>query len=96
MAVHLEMTFGLDITAFLNVFYRMVNGRGLPMGVITDNGGYFAAANKELKALKELKSSDLYEKNQKSNITSENKVAFFNVKVGEGVLVISADVSRGH
>ena len=52
MAVHLEMTFGLDITAFLNVFYRMVNGRGLPMGVITDNGGYFAAANKELKALK--------------------------------------------
>ena len=34
-------------------------------------------------------------KNQKNNITSENKVAFFNVKVGEFVLVISADVSRG-
>ena len=90
------MTFALDMTAFLNEFYRMINGRGVPMEVITDNGGYFAAANKELKALKELKSSDLYEKNKKSNITSENKVAFFNVKVGEGVLVISADASRGH
>ena len=79
------MTFALDMTAFLNEFYRMINGRGVPMEVITDNGGYFAAANKELKALKELKSSDLYEKNQKNNITSENKVAFFNVKVGEFV-----------
>lgn len=85
IAVHLEMTFALDMTAFLNEFYRMINGRGVPMEVIADNGGYFAAANKELKALKELKSSDLYEKNQKNNITSENKVAFFNVKVGEFV-----------
>ena len=85
IAVHLEMTFALDMTAFLNEFYRMINGRGVPMEVIADNGGYFAAANKELKALKELKSSDLYEKNQKNNINSENKVAFFNVKVGEFV-----------
>ena len=32
--VHLEMTFGLNTTAFLNGFYRMVNRRGIP-----DNGG---------------------------------------------------------
>ena len=65
IAVHLEMTFALDMTAFLNEFYRMINGRGVPMEVIADNGGYFAAANKELKGLKELKSSDLYEKKSK-------------------------------
>ena len=53
------------MTAFLNEFYRMINGRGVPMEVIADNGGYFAAANKELKGLKELKSSDLYEKKSK-------------------------------
>ena len=50
-AVHLEMTFGLDTTAFLNGFYRMANRRGVPMEVITDNGRCFVAANKELKQL---------------------------------------------
>ena len=43
------------------------------MEVIRDNGGCFVAANKELKELV----SDLDEgKNQRSNITSENKVVF--------------------
>ena len=41
----------------------MVNRRGVPMEVITDNGGYFVAADKEFKGLV-------------SDFTSENKVAF--------------------
>ena len=45
------MTFGLDTTAFLNGFYRMVNRRGVPMEVITDSSGCFVAASKELKEL---------------------------------------------
>ena len=69
----MKITFGLDATAFLNGFYRMVNKRGVPMEVIRDNGGCFVAANKELKELV----SDLDEgKNQRSNITSEYKVVF--------------------
>ena len=50
-AVDLEMTFGLDTTAFLNGCYRMVNRREAPMEVIADNGGCFKAASKELKEL---------------------------------------------
>ena len=42
----MEMTFGLDTTTFLNGFYRMANRRGVPMEVITDNGGCFVAGNK--------------------------------------------------
>ena len=41
--------FELDNTTFLNRFYRMVNKRGVPTEVITDNDGCFATANKELK-----------------------------------------------
>ena len=44
-AVYLEMTFGLDTAAILNWFYRMVIIRGVPMDVITGNGGCFVAAN---------------------------------------------------
>ena len=50
-AVHLEKTFGLNTTRFLNWFYRMVNRRGVPIEVITDNSGCFVAINKELKKL---------------------------------------------
>ena len=57
----MEMTFGLDTTTFLNGFYRMANRRGVPMEVITDNGGCFVAGNKELKELV----SDLVEKKLK-------------------------------
>ena len=39
----------------------MVNRRGVPMAVITDNGGCFIAANKELKEL----ASDLDEEKSK-------------------------------
>ena len=39
----------------------MVNRRGIPMEVITDNGGCFVAANKEIKELV----SDLDERKMK-------------------------------
>ena len=50
-AVHLELAFGLDTNAFLNAFYRMVNRRGLPQEVVSDNGGNFVGAEKELREL---------------------------------------------
>ena len=50
-AVHLEIAFGLDTCSFLNVFYRMVNRRGLPEEMYSDNGTNFKAADKELKDL---------------------------------------------
>ena len=50
-AVHLEMTYGLDTDAFLSAFFRMVNRRGYPDEVITDNAGNFVAADKDLKKL---------------------------------------------
>ena len=48
-AVHLELAFGLDTDAFLNAFYRMVNRRGLPQEVVSDNEGNFVGAEKELR-----------------------------------------------
>ncbi|XP_015765556.1 PREDICTED: uncharacterized protein LOC107344425 [Acropora digitifera] len=50
-AVHLELAFGLDTDAFLNTFYRMVNRRGLPQEVVSDNGGNFVGAEKEQREL---------------------------------------------
>ena len=50
-AVHLELAFGLDTGAFLNAFYRMVNRRGLPQEVVSDNRGNFVGAEKELREL---------------------------------------------
>ena len=50
-AVYLEMTFGLDTTAFLNGFYRTVNRRAVPVKVITDNGRCFVTSNRELEEL---------------------------------------------
>ena len=47
----MEKPFGLDTIAFLNGFYRVFNRRGVPMEVITDNGGCFVPANKELKEI---------------------------------------------
>ena len=52
-AVHLEMAFGLDADSFLNAFYRMVNRRGLPREMLSDNGTNFVAAERELRELVE-------------------------------------------
>ncbi|CAG2208619.1 unnamed protein product [Mytilus edulis] len=57
-AVHLEVAFGLDTDSFLNAFYRMVNRRGLPKGIISDNGTNFVGANRELKELVALLDKD--------------------------------------
>ena len=50
-AVHLEMAYALDTDSFLKAFYRMVNRRGCPEEVFSDNGSNFIRANKELSAL---------------------------------------------
>ena len=50
-AVHLEMAYGLDTDSFLNAFYHMVNRRGLPEEMISDNGSNFVGAERELREL---------------------------------------------
>jgi len=50
-AVHLEIAFGLDVDSFLSAFYRMINRRGLPEEIISDNGTNFVGAEKELRRL---------------------------------------------
>ena len=50
-AVHLEMSYGLDVQSFLNAFSRMVSRRGLPFEIFSDNGRNFVAADRELKEL---------------------------------------------
>ena len=52
-AVHLEMAYSLSTDGFLNAFYRMVNRRGLPSDVLSDNGTNFVGAKKELQQLME-------------------------------------------
>ena len=58
-AVHLEMTYGLDTTSFLNAFFRMTNRRGMLQEIISDNAGNFIAAEKELKHLWQQKDIDV-------------------------------------
>ncbi len=50
-AVHLEIAYALDTDSFLNAFYRMASRRGLPNEIISNNGGNFVGAEKELKEL---------------------------------------------
>ncbi|XP_046544644.1 uncharacterized protein LOC124254839 [Haliotis rubra] len=45
------MANSMDTDAFLNAFFRMVNRRGLPSEVISDNGTNFVGAVRELKQL---------------------------------------------
>ena len=52
------MAYGLDTDSFLNAFYRMVNRRGLPREMLSDNGGNFVRANKELRELIEVLDQD--------------------------------------
>ena len=47
-AVHLEMAYSLDVDSFLNALNRMINRRGVPEEILSDNGPNFFAANKEL------------------------------------------------
>jgi len=41
----LEMAYALDMESFLNAFYKMVNRRGLPREMLSDNGGNFVGGN---------------------------------------------------
>ena len=50
-AVHLEMAYDLDVNCFLNALNRMINRRGVPKEMLSDNGTIFVAANKELREL---------------------------------------------
>ena len=50
-AVHLEMAYALDTDSFLNAFYRMVNRRGLPREMLSNNGNNFVGGSKELSNL---------------------------------------------
>ncbi|XP_046557778.1 uncharacterized protein LOC124266970 [Haliotis rubra] len=43
------MAYGLDTDSVLNAFYRMVNRRGLPELVVSDNGTNFVGSVKESK-----------------------------------------------
>ena len=42
------MAYGLDVKSFLNALNRMMNGRGLPKEILSDNGTNFVAANQEV------------------------------------------------
>ena len=50
-AVHLEMAYGLDTNGFLNALIRMVNRRGVPQKIVSDNGKNFVGAKNELQEL---------------------------------------------
>ena len=45
------MAYGLDTDSFLKAFCRMVNRRGLPLEMLSDNGTNFVGANEELHEL---------------------------------------------
>ena len=64
----------MEMTFELNGFYRMVNRRGVSMEVITDSGGCFVAANKELKELV----SDLDEEKTKEATSLQKTKCHFN------------------
>lgn len=45
------MAYGIDTDSFPNAFYQMVNQRGLPREILSDNGTNFVAAERELREL---------------------------------------------
>jgi hypothetical protein len=50
-AVHLEMAASLDADDFLKAFFRMMDRRGVPKEMFSDNGGNFIKGEKELRQL---------------------------------------------
>ena len=52
-AVHLEMTYSMDTCSFLNAFFRMVNRRGLPQWVLSDNGTNLKSGEREIRELEQ-------------------------------------------
>ena len=50
-ATHLEVATDLSTDAFLNCLRRFTSRRGLPQGIISDNGTNFVGAHNELKKL---------------------------------------------
>ena len=42
------MVYGLDVDCFLNALNRMINRRGVPEKIISNNETNFVVANKEL------------------------------------------------
>ena len=49
-AVHLEMTTSLETSSFLNAFSRFSDRRGTPAIIVTDNGGTFVKAEREIRS----------------------------------------------
>lgn len=50
-AVHLELTQGVSVSAFLLAIRRFASRRGLPATILSDNAKTFKAANKELQKI---------------------------------------------
>lgn len=77
-AVHLEIAMGLDTDSFLNAFYRMVNRRGLPKSITSDNGTNFIGSEKELRKL-----AECLDKNKIQKKTADRGVEWhFNPPLG--------------
>ena len=49
-AVHLELVQSLETSSFLNALSRMVDRRGCPRTIVSDNGKTFVKADKEIRA----------------------------------------------
>ncbi|XP_064627878.1 uncharacterized protein LOC135487738 [Lineus longissimus] len=61
-AVHLEMAFSLDTDSFLHCFNRMMNRRGVPLEMYSDNGTNFVSGERELRELVEQFDEDMIER----------------------------------
>ena len=57
-AIHLEMAYGIDTDSFLNTFSRMMNRRGVPGDVVSDNETSFVSSRMELRELVEALDKD--------------------------------------
>jgi len=52
--VHPGMAYGLFSDSFFNAFHRIANQKGLPREMLSDNGGNFFRANRELREFVEV------------------------------------------